>query len=49
MTSLIQEWDYEAAKVYLKKEAKKLGLQKMAKLGKIIKKVFYSVLINNKL
>merc|ERR1711970_365307 len=30
------EWDYEAAKVYLKKEAKKLGLQKMAKLGKII-------------
>ena len=28
------DWDFEAAKVYLKKEAKRLGLKKMASLGK---------------
>lgn len=26
-------WDFEAAKVHLKKEAKRLGLKKMASLG----------------
>merc|ERR1719348_2084499 len=27
------DWDYEAAKLYLKKEAKRLGLKKMASLA----------------
>ena len=32
---IIKNWDFEAAKLYLKKEAKRLGLKKMASLGKI--------------
>ena len=40
------DWDFEAAKVYLKKEAKRLGLKKMASLGKVLSFLWNYMLAN---